>query len=245
MLTIYRGTLVAMLLAIFAASALPQNGHGSLAASASQLRKPLQLNGDLSRFRRMPAIHLTSDSRADPARSATIFLGWDKAFFYLAFHVFSPGLQATVRQRDGNDLWKDDGVEFLIDPTQHRTKQFTSTDFSYHINILNSVYDDRGTLAGVPDEKWNGDARHFVRVIDQHQYVVEVAVPWSEIGLTPAVGMQLEMDLCINGRNPKTKEYEYIDWAGLTNFHDPSGYGKITLISRSRDRHKVEHIPAK
>jgi hypothetical protein len=45
-------------------------------------------------------------------------------------------------------------VEFLIDPLLHRTKDFLPDDFSYHINILNAVYDDRGTPSGQPDPRW-------------------------------------------------------------------------------------------
>ena len=85
-------------------------------------------------------------------------------------------------------------------------------------------------MAGQPDEHWNGIADHVVRIIDNHHYVVEIAIPWGEIGLTPEAGKTaLGADFAVNGRSPKTGEYEYIDWCGLKVFHDPSGFGEIRL----------------
>ena len=83
-------------------------------------------------------------------RHATVYALWDKENLYLAFDVRSSKLQASVREHDGDKLWEDDGVEFLIDSMSHRTKEFLPDDFSYHINILNTVYDDRGTPSGSP-----------------------------------------------------------------------------------------------
>ncbi len=162
-------------------------------------------------------------------RRATVYALWDVSNLYLAFDVASSKLRAEVREHDGDKLWEDDGVEFLIDANLDRTKQFLPDDFSYHINILNAVYDDRGTPSGEPDPKWNGAARHTVTTLDDYHYIVEVAVPWSEIGIQPKVGTRLGIDFCVNGKDPVTGEYDYFDWCGLKVFHDPSGFGELVL----------------
>jgi hypothetical protein len=67
-------------------------------------------------------------------------------------------------------------------------------------------------------------------MIDLPSLLIEVAVRWIEIGLKPATGTTaLDIDLCINDRNPKTGECEYFDGCGLKDFHGPSGFGELVL----------------
>jgi hypothetical protein len=124
-------------------------------------------------------------------------------------------------------------VEFLIDPLLHRTKEFPPDDFSYHINILNAVYDDRGTPSGQPDPRWNGRAQHVVRVLNDYHYILQVSIPWKEIDVEPVEGRTvLRIDFGVNGKDPETRTYGYFDWCGLKVFHDPSGFGELLLAGR-------------
>lgn len=187
------------------------------------------LHGNLAEYAGAGKVSFEGRPLGGHPRRATVFTLWDKSNLYLAFDVHSSELRAEVRQHDGDKLWEDDGVEFLVDAGLHRTKQFLPDDFSYHINILNTVYDDRGTPTGEPDQRWNGAARHAVTILDDYHYLVEVAVPWSEIELHPKIGTRLGIDFCVNGKDPSTGQYEYFDWCGLKVFHDPSGFGELVL----------------
>jgi hypothetical protein len=72
-------------------------------------------------------------------------------------------------------------------------------------------------------------------MIDLPSLLIEVAVRWIEIGSKPATGTTaLDIDLCINDRNPKTGECEYFDGCGLKDFHDPSGFGELALQGETR-----------
>lgn len=193
----------------------------------------LPLNGDLTKWRDANSVMFKGRPLAGRPRRATVYVLWDESNLYLAFDVHSSKLQAQVREHDGDKLWEDDGIEFLIDPQRHRTKQFLPDDFSYHINILNVSYDDRGTPRGEPDAQWNGTARHEVRILGPYHYVVEVAVPWTEIGVEPVEGQTaIGIDFCVNGKDPETGQYDYFDWCGLKAFHDPSGFGELLLAGR-------------
>ena len=236
-----------------------QGGKGLFRASKTA-RAP-EFQGNLGDWKGAGRVRFAGRPLGGHPRHATVYALWDSANLYLAFDVHSSKLQAVVREHDGDKLWEDDGVEFLVDPGLHRTKsstlsetlsetlsavegsaaegsgaegQFLPDDFSYHINILNSVYDDRGTPAGEPDPKWNGTARHAVKILDDYHYIVEVALPWSEIGLAPEVGTRIGIDFCVNGKDPATGEYDYFDWCGLKVFHDPSGFGDL-ILSGPRD----------
>jgi hypothetical protein len=197
---------------------------------ASKVEVPMSLDGDLSKWRGAETVTFSGRPLGGCSRQATISELWDREHLYLAFDVQSSKLQAKVRERDGDKLWEDDGVEFLMDPGLHRTKEFLADDFSYHINILNAIYDDRGTPSGQPDPAWNGEAQHAVRVLDDYHYVVQVSIPWKEIGIEPAEGHTvLGVDFAVNGRDPETGAYDYFDWCGLKVFHDPSGFGELLL----------------
>jgi hypothetical protein len=161
-------------------------------------------------------------------RCATVGALWDTTNLCLAFDVLSSRLQARVREHDGDLLWNDDGAEFLIDAQRDRSKEWRSDDIACRINILNVVFDDRGAPLGQPDPKWNGAARHAIKIVDDYHYIVEVAVPGTEIGLKPQENhTTLGIDFCVNGRVPRTGKYNYFDGWGLKIFHDPSGFGEL------------------
>ena len=194
---------------------------------------PIPLDGDLTKWRGAGTVTLEGKPLAGHPRHATVYVLWDKENLYLGFDVHSSKLQASVRERDGDKLWEDDGVEFLIDALCDRSKEFRPDDFSYHINILNAVYDDRGTPSGQPDPRWNGNARHEVRILDDYHYVVQVAIPWAEIGVQPVEGHTvIGIEFGVNGKDPETGVYDYFDWCGLKVFHDPSGFGELLLEGR-------------
>lgn len=223
-------SLISLLVAIIATTDGSAASDGRHRIRAFKTDVPIPLDGDLSKWHRAETVTFEGRPLAGHSRRATVHALWDKRNLYLAFDVHSSNLQASVRERDGDRLWEDDGVEFLIDPRLHRTKQFMPDDFSYHINILNAVYDDRGTPSGQPDPQWNGNAQHMVRVLDDYHYVVQVAVPWQEIGIEPVEGHTiLGIDFAVNGKDPNTRAYDYFDWCGLKAFHDPSGFGELLI----------------
>lgn len=197
---------------------------------AWQISCDLHLDGDLTKYDFADRVSFAGRMLAGCARNSTVYTVWNPQYLFLAFDVRSSKLQASVREHDGDRLWWDDGVEFLIDAYRHRGKEFLPDDFCYHINILNVVCDDRGTPEGTPDFSWHGTAEHSVKILDDYHYVTEVAVPWSEIGLAPKENhTSIAIDFCVNGKDPETGNYDYFDWCNLPVFHVPAGYGELVL----------------
>ena len=197
---------------------------------ARQTSRSLHLDGNLSKYEFADHISFAGRTLGNCARTATVYTLWNQEFLFIAFDVHSSKLQASVREHDGDRLWWDDGVEFLIDADRHCGKEFLPDDFCYHVNILNVVCDDRGTPEGNPDYSWHGAAEHTVRILDDYHYVTEVAVPWSEIGLVPKEDLtSIGIDFCVNGKDPETGKYDYFDWCNLPVFHEPAGYGELVL----------------
>jgi hypothetical protein len=193
---------------------------------------PPQLNCNLDEWHEAEHVSFEGKPLTGCRRAATVYALWDYENLYLAFDVHSSKLTAKETKHDG-DVAPDDGVEFLIDAHCDRTREFLPDDFSYHINILNVVYDDRGTPQGEADPAWHGVANHVVKIIDDYHYMVEAAIPWVEIGLKPQQGKTvIGIDFCVNGTDPETGVYDYFDWCGLKVFHDPSGFGELRLTGR-------------
>jgi Carbohydrate family 9 binding domain-like len=210
----------------------PSHCQHRIRAFKTTIRIPL--DGDLLTWQGAETVILDARPLAGHPRRATVYALWDRQDLYLACDVHSSKLQASVRERDGDKLREDDGVEFLNDPLLHFTKEFLPDDFSYHINILNAVYDDRGTPSGQPDPQWNGNAQHVVRVLDDYHHVVQIAVPSEEIGIEPTEGRTvLGIDFGVNGRDPESGAYEYFDWCGLKYSTTRPASGNCSLQVRS------------
>jgi hypothetical protein len=222
---------IAILGAFGASGAGPRADASQRIIRALKTNTPIPLDADLRKWHGAESVSIEGQPLGGHPRRASVYALWDAKNLYLAFDVHSCKLRATVREHDGDKLWEDDGVEFLIDAHRDRSKEFLPDDFSYHINILNAVYDDRGTPSGQPDEKWNGTAQHIVKTLDDYHYITEVAVPWKEIGMEPREDKTvIGIDFCVNGKDPATGEYVYYDWCGLKVFHDPSGFGELVLV---------------
>ena len=96
---------------------------------AYETATPLSLDGDLAKWEGAESVAFEGRPLADHPRRATVYALWDRDYLYLGFDVFSSKLVAAVRAHDGDLLWEDDGVEFLIDANHDRSKEWLADDF--------------------------------------------------------------------------------------------------------------------
>jgi hypothetical protein len=120
--------------------------------SAYKTDLPIVVNGDLEKYRDEDCVSFEGRPSGGRPRSAAVNTLWDEQNLYIAFDVHSSRLQAVVTARDGRNVCMDDGVEFLIDPLCHRSREFLPDEVSYRINILNVVCDERGVPSGAETE---------------------------------------------------------------------------------------------
>ncbi|MHB8581541.1 MAG: sugar-binding protein [Ignavibacteriaceae bacterium] len=214
-----------------------KHNKNGLIINAYKAKSPILVDGIIRKneWHDADSICFNANGKLDKRRSATVYVLWDNRYLYVAFDVDRKNPKAKVTQRDGDGLWLDDGIELLIDGKNDKGKYFMPDDIAYHINILNAVYDDRGTGGEDPDSSWNGKAKHKMKLKNGKDgilgYTCEIAVPWSEIGVKPISGETiLGVDFCVNGTDDETGEYHYFDWAGLKLFHYPDGFGQLYLV---------------
>ena len=160
---------------------------------------------------------------------------WDQEYLYLSFFVRDNHLNASQTERDHAKLYLDDMVEFLIDAQLDATDMWLPDDFIYHINILETVKDDRGTFTGDRDVAWNGMAKYAIGITGSinddtdwdRGYQLEVAIPWTEIGISPVEGAEIGFNFA-NGDNDG-KGRQLFDWMSAWPMRTPSQFGIIQI----------------
>ncbi len=170
---------------------------------------------------------------ADTARCAVL---WDEDNLYVAFDVSDGDLQGRIKDRDGS-VFSDDCVEVNIDPHGDRPEQMAKDDYYYTITVGNVVSDASGPRE---DKTWNSRFQHAVSLRgslnDSEQgdsgYSVELAFPWSELGITPQVGMKIPIDFIVGDRDQDQMSY-YYDWAELRHPATPVNWGEIELVGHA------------
>lgn len=211
-----------------------ENNNTNLIMLARKTTRPIVIDGELDEW--SAAERVFFDDRKSPGISATAFTLWDDKYLYIAFDVNRKNPRAKVKEHDGYGLWLDDGIEFLIDSKNDGGSLFMTDDIAYHINILNVVFDDRGTGKEKQDVSWDGNAAHQMKLKKNPDgevtgYCCEIAVSWEELGIVPVENSTvLGIDFCVNTTDDETGEYRYFDWAGLKLFHYPDGFGKLKLV---------------
>ena len=90
----------------------------------------------------------------------------------------------SATERDSH-VYDDDCVEFFIQhPVNKKIYQFI-------FNSRGTVFDSFGG-----DPAWNSKQLRCASRADQNSWQIEFAIPWEDVGIVPADGMQLRMNLC-------------------------------------------------
>lgn len=210
--------------------------------AAYRTDKSLTVDGDLSDWNDVKWSSFVPAKHLNWSDTCHFAIKWDKKNLYLAFKVENSNLQALANSRDKEGLHMDDGVEFLLDTDFDQSEEWKDDDLAYHINVLNAIIDDRGSLAnGEYNNDWNGNAKTAVKLLgtvndpsDKDKgYQVEVAISWKEIGKTPARQLVMGIDLCVNDRDDVYQQYRYFDYMNLSVFHMPKGFAKLVLVDKN------------
>jgi len=157
---------------------------------------------------------------AEIARRHTwAYLSRDDDALYVAFLSELPegGLVDTVREPDG-PVWHDDAVEVFIDRSAGEERN------AYHHLIVNPsgvCYTSHGKDNPTG---WDPDLR-VASDVPADVWMVEIAIPWRDLGGPPEDGETWGLNLCRDWQNP----VQWASWAHVSSFHDQSGYGRLVF----------------
>ncbi len=180
------------------------------------------INGDLSEFSVADVISFSDNSgRGSDDNGVVVKAMWDATNFYIGYEVTDTKLNALVNAGNPGNLWEDDQTEVYFDTDHdHATREYV-----FNVNINN--YQSKGSLSGLTSAiQLNGTLGNDTD--NDGGYMLEIAVPWSNLGITPVSGKVIGMDFC-GADLDQGAGYQYYDWMNLSVFDQPDKWGDVVL----------------
>ena len=143
---------------------------------------------------------------------------WDEDYWYFYVEVTD-----NDRRNDSPGSYDDDGVEIYIDADNSRDSTYGANDFHYILgwNDDNVVEAIRGATDGVETAFADTD----------EGYRLEVAIPWTTLGVSPADTARLGVDVHVNDDDAGGARDSKITWQAQQDEPSPSQFGEAVLQS--------------
>ena len=167
--------------------------------------------------------------------TATWRLGWDSSNLFVAVHVED---DKHVQTQTGNQIFKGDSISVQIDSDLAGDfgPELSPDDYQVNLSpgdftgITPSAFRFRGTSSGGAVDA----SGHSIAVAAQQMgqgYSLEAAIPWQDIGLTPAAGLIIGATFNVNDNDtPGTAVQEVMkSHIATRTFRDPTSWGSLTL----------------
>jgi hypothetical protein len=163
-------------------------------------------------------------------------VSWDDANLYLVVNVAD---DIHAQSQTGNQTFRGDSVELQIDADRAGDygPSISPDDFQLSLSpgdfagIAPSAFRFQGTNGG---EMRDAAAPHGIIVAARPSsggYVLEAAIPWRDLGITPAAGLVIGLAVNVNDNDrPGTAAQEVMkSSAPNRRFADPTTWGALTL----------------
>lgn len=155
---------------------------------------------------------------------------YDNTYLYVAVnvnetYVYNQNLGWLYEDSDVNTPWEDDALEIFIDP-KNGYPLFQAIINPKGFNIpatlwTNGNYSKDGILFA---------SAFYTGTKYVHQYIVEMAIPWSKLGITPASGVKFGFDIAVDDDDNGGGRDGQIAWKGTANdWNSTANYGKVKL----------------
>jgi hypothetical protein len=160
----------------------------------------------------------------------TFRLTWDGNFLYLGIVVWDNLGYTNTLYNDSPEIWNDDAVEIFIDPTNSKLPYF---DPNLHRQIL-VKYSPEGTSPAVSVRGNSAGIVSASKLVYSKIYLggysIEVAIPWSNLGVTPISGKYMGFDISVNDDDNGGNRDSQIAWKGtFDNWQNSSLWGTVML----------------
>lgn len=165
-----------------------------------------------------PYISVLDETYPTAQTEAMVFT--DGKVLYFGFRLYEPNMNQVVAKRTARDsgVWADDCVEIFLKPGG--AKDY----YQFVVNSLGTQEDVRGH-----DNSWNASWQAKAGTFPGG-WTVEVGIPYSAIGLTPATQEGLTFNVC--RERPAAREYSA--WAAPgSGFHNVERFGELRLVDRA------------
>ncbi len=213
----------------------PAGGSSRRATTAQRATGTMTIDGNLSEAGWSITNTVTKTIIGTDNNTVTFGVLWDDTYLYVGAKV----LDANLFSDSAPYPWLDDAIEIYIDGNHNRG---TSYD-SYDRQIVKG-WNNPTVWANA--NQTNGILHAWASITGG--YSIEVAIPWTNFGITPSSGTVIGFDVANDDDdNGGDREGQNI-WAGtVNNWTDTSAFGDLTLAGSGGAQDTVwvdDQIPA-
>ena len=163
--------------------------------------------------------------------TATFGSSWDNTYLYIGVKVLDDHLYSGA-----SNVWKTDAVEIYIDSDHNKGTSYDSHDRQYIKGYNTTTLFASGSSTGVL-HAWSSISGG---------YSVEIAIPWSNLGLSPSAGTTIGIDVGFDDYDSATDTGGQNVWNGDVNdFNNTSKFGNLVLSSNITGRESDFNYKAK
>lgn len=151
-----------------------------------------------------------------PNNTVTFGVLWDNTYLYIGVRVVD-----SARRNDSTGVWDDDSMEIYIDANHNHGTTYDSFDRQFIKGWNDSaIFEKNNIITGVL-HAWASFTGG---------YNIEMAIPWSNLGITGAGDVTIGFDLgCDDDDNGGARDSQAV-WKGTyNNYIDTSAFGDLYL----------------
>ncbi|OAS18695.1 sugar-binding protein [Paenibacillus oryzisoli] len=191
----------------------------ALTYTAKKTLSPISVNGSLDES--VWSIDQSASKVVQGTANNTVTYGalWDDKYLYVGVKV----LDGNLYNDSLTDSFDDDSVEIFIDADHNHGITYDLKDWQ-----LRKRYNDTGL-----SEKLNETVgvKHGWSAI-AGGYAIEMAIPWINLGITPAAQLSIGFDIAVNDDDNGGVRDSQLVWAGTAdNWQNTSAFGDLILSS--------------
>ncbi|MGH8655640.1 MAG: sugar-binding protein [Gammaproteobacteria bacterium] len=142
---------------------------------------------------------------------------WDNTYLYVGVKVLD-----SILNNDSTNVWDDDSVDIYIDANHSHSTTYDASDL-HLVKGYNdaSLFATGGNTAGV---------LHNSAAVPGG-YTIEMAIPWSKLGVTPTNNMTIGVDVAVNDDDRGGDRDSQSMWNNNTptSYQDTSNFGHVVL----------------
>jgi hypothetical protein len=140
---------------------------------------------------------------------------WDNNNLYIAAKVIDNTLN-----NDSPDPWNNDAIELFIDANNNKLTTYDGYDNQFIKAWNSSTLFSKVAVNGV---------QHAWAAISGG-YSIEISIPWSQLGITPAAGRQIGFDMANDDDDNGGDRDAQAVWQGtINNYQNTSAFGTLAL----------------
>jgi uncharacterized protein YjdB len=187
--------------------------------TAYKTASAVTVNGNLSESNWNVTRTVTKNVIGTGNNTVTFGVLWDNTNLYIGVKVLDANLV-----NDGGDVWENDAVEIYIDANNNKLTSYDGKDNQFIKNYNSTTLLTKFAVTGV---------QHAWAAISGG-YSVELAIPWSQLNISPVGGTTLGIDIGYDDDDNGGARDTQTVWNGtIDNYQNTSAFGSLVLNNAS------------